>query len=164
MSCPSIQERLSERALARALDDPEREAAADRSHAAGCAACGAHLAFLRALEGTLAEGVESPSPAVLDAARRRAARVLRSRARPAGLRRVALRSFGLALAAVPVVLLHAYLVVWGASTLLAPWLPAPLLDWLGVVYFGSLALAIGALSGAIPLAVAAARGPRAGLA
>jgi hypothetical protein len=52
---------------------------------------------------------------------------------------------------------HAYVILEGGAWLLASWVPAPLLSWLGVAYLASVALAVGALYGMIPIAVAIRR-------
>jgi hypothetical protein len=155
VSCDAIQERLDERALARTLDDGSPEAAELCAHARSCAACGAHRRFLVALEAAL--DVPEPEPvaaAVVAAARTRAVRVLRSRETPPAVGRELVAALGVALLALPLVVAHAYLVIEGGAWLLAAWLPAPVLTWLGAVYLLSLALGVGALYGLIPLAVA----------
>jgi len=131
VSCDAIQERLDERALARTLDDGSPEAVELGAHALRCAACGAHRRFLVALEAAL----DVPEPEPVAAA-------------------VVAAALGVAVLALPLVVAHAYLVIEGGAWLLAAWLPAPVLTWLGAVYLLSLALGVGALYGLIPLAVA----------
>jgi hypothetical protein len=152
VSCEAFQERLDAGALARA-------AALDAdlaTHLRDCAACAAHQRFLHALVGAL-DAAPPPAPAdaaVVALARRRSARVLRAQETPAGVGRELVAALAVALLALPLVVAHAYLVLEGAAWLLAAWLPAPVLTWLGGVYLGSLALGVGALYGLIPLAVA----------
>lgn len=157
MICDTVQERLDELALARTL---EAGVASEglHAHVGQCGACGSHLHFLQQLGDALADGaVEPVAPAVVSAAQRRAARVLRARAEPRGLGRELGAALAVALLALPLVVVHAYLVVEGAAWLLATWVPEPVLAWLGVVYLASLALGVGALYGIIPLAVASRR-------
>jgi hypothetical protein len=63
-------------------------------------------------------------------------------------------ALAVAVLALPLVVGQAYLVIEGGAWLLARWVPAPVLTWLGGVYLISLALAVGALYGLIPLAIA----------
>ncbi|RIK99943.1 MAG: hypothetical protein DCC71_19700 [Proteobacteria bacterium] len=155
MSCEEIQEALDDRALARERGDLPH---ALGDHVRGCAACAAHLRFLHALADTLAEPAPAPvHPTVLAMARARAARALRAREAPAaaaGMGWELVAALSAAVLALPLVVGHAYLVLEGGAWLLASWLPAPLLTWLGLVYLGSLALGVGALYGLIPLAIA----------
>jgi hypothetical protein len=160
VSCDAIQERLAELALARELDAAERSRA-ELEHAAGCADCAAHARFLRALVASLEAGTApAVRSGVVETARARAARALRAQAPPPRFGRELAGALGVGLLALPVVLAHAWLVARGATALLAPWLPGAMMTWLGVVYFGSLALTVGALYAAIPLAVAWARRTR----
>ncbi len=162
MSCEAVQERLSELALARALDDEARWEARDRAHVADCAECTAHARFLRRLAAEL-DALPAPAPdaALLARVRARSERALRARSRPpalgAGFGLELAGALALALLALPFVAGHAWLVVQAAGAWLAPWLPGPVLTWLGVVYFGSLALVLGAGYGSIPAAVHYAR-------
>lgn len=156
MSCEEIQQHLDQAILARRSPD-----AADRSHVEGCASCGAHRSFLLALAADLeAQRVPAPQPAVLAAGRRRAVQALRERREMQGFLRELVRPLALGLLALPVALVHGFLVARLASALLAGWLPGPLLGFLGVLYFGSLALALGVLYGSIPVAVTLARRAR----
>jgi len=159
MSCEEVQERLTEALLAHAAPAPE-----DGTHAQGCGSCGAHARTLREVAEYLA-GVHVPAlraPA-LEACETRALRVLRAQraARaPAPLRGLGpdfLRAALLALLALPVAVGHAWLVAWAGSALLGSWLPGPVLGWLAVLYFAPVALALGVLYGAIPLAVVAGK-------
>jgi hypothetical protein len=157
VSCDTVQEQLDELALAGALD-AAGEAAEARAHARGCPACGAHLGFLRALAGELADPAAAPvpvRPAVVAAAQERARRALRAgEVRSPALGRELAVALALAVLALPLVVGQAYVVVEGGAWLLASWLPEPLLVWLGVAYLGSLGLAVGALYASIPLVVA----------
>lgn len=153
MSCESVQE-----ALAGAAGDP-----AVRAHLAGCAACAAHERFLRALAAAFdAEAAPALAPELLARTQTRAARALRAHA-PAPARSL-LREVVAALAvmalALPLVLAHAWLVAEGALALLGGILPPLLLEGLGVVYFGSLALAVGTLYALLPIWVATVRRAR----
>jgi hypothetical protein len=152
VSCEAFQQRLDLQALARASDGD----AALREHVENCDACRAHERFLLELVAALEA---PPAPALVDAAvveasRRRAVRVLRARETPRGVGRELAVALAVALLALPLVVAHAYLVLEGAAWLLASWVPAPVLTWLGGVYLASLALGVGALYGLIPLAVA----------
>jgi hypothetical protein len=113
--------------------------------------------LLHALGDTLGEP-EPVHPTVLALARDRAARALRAREAPAhvaaGMGWELVAALAAAVLALPLVVAHAYLVLEGGAWLLASWLPAPVLAWLGLVYLGSLALGVGALYGLIPLAIA----------
>jgi hypothetical protein len=157
-----MQERLDELAFARALAAPERWDPGLREHATGCAACAAHLRFLRSLGAEL-DALASPAPApeMLAAARVRASRALRARTRPASLWRPVVQAAGLSLAALPIVVLHAFVVAEGAVTLLGPVVPSGVLTWLGVSYFGSVALGLGGLAALLPLVASATREARA---
>jgi len=154
VTCDAIQERLDELAFARALDAATPEARALAAHAADCPACGAHRRFLVALADALAVPVPAAAEAAVAAARARAARVLRARATPPRVGRDVAVALAVAVLALPLVVGHAYVVIEGGAWLLARWLPAPVLDWLGAAYLVSLALGVGALYGLIPLAVA----------
>ena len=152
MSCEAIEQRLDELAFAHALDGPEPEVAA---HLRDCAACRAHRGFLVALTTSLANATPAPVAApVVAVATERALRVLRARPTQDRVGREIVAAIAVALLALPLVVAHAYLVVEAGAWLLARWVPAPLLVWLGGVYLLSLALGVGALYGLIPLAVA----------
>ena len=154
--CDAIEERLSELALAGEIEPMDAEL---RDHVAGCAGCSAHARFLRGLVAALDEldAVPPVRPGALASTQRRAVRALRAQAPPPSFARELAGALGLGVLALPVVIGHAWLVARGAEALLAPWLPRAVLAWLGFEYFGSLALAVGALYAAIPLALASAR-------
>ncbi len=153
MSCEAVQRRLEEALAAR-----REPAAGDHAHAEGCSACAAHRRFLVELTAELDALVVPPlAPAVLAATRERAAGALRERAAWRGFGRELAAAVALALVALPVAVAHGLLVARGASALLGAWVPAPVLSWLGLVYFGSVALAFGVLYGSLPLAVAFSR-------
>jgi len=154
--CDAIEERLSDLALAGEIELVDAEL---RAHLVGCSACSAHARFLRAVVAALDEldAVPAVRPGALAAAQRRAVRALRAQAPPPSFGRELASALGLGVLALPVVIGHAWLVARGAEALLAPWLPRAVIAWLGFEYFGSLALAVGALYAAIPLALAAAR-------
>ena len=155
MSCDTVQERLDERALARALDPGDAAAAEDLAHAQDCDACGAHLAFLRAFEAELGHAPLAPVRAsVVAATRQRATRALRAREAPTGFGRELIAALGVAMLALPLVVAQAFFVVESGAWLLASWVPEPILIALGVSYLGSFALGVGALYGSIPLVVA----------
>ena len=161
MSCEAIQERMSELALARALQTTERWDAEALEHALGCADCADHARFLRELVASLEASPVAPVDATAVAGtRRRATRALRAQAPPPHLVRELAAALAVALLALPILLGDAWLVAREATALLSPWLPDALLEWLGVVYFGSLALTTGALYAAIPLVVGWAHGRR----
>jgi hypothetical protein len=145
-------------ALEAGADDPPL-----RAHLGGCAACAGHARFLRTLEAALAaEAPPALAPELLARTRARAVRTLRAHA-PAPTRGLlgelagALAVLALAL---PFVLAHAWLVAEGASALLGGILPPLVLEGLGVVYFGSLALAVGALYALLPIWIALVRRAR----
>jgi hypothetical protein len=162
VSCDAIQERLSELALGHALDGPERWDAELREHALGCGDCAGHARFLRALVGSLESMPAEPARAVVVAgARERARRALRAQAPPPRFARELAGAFAIGVLALPLAFGDAWLVAREGTALLSPWLPSAVLTWLGVVYFGSLALTTGALYAAIPLAVGWAHRERA---
>jgi hypothetical protein len=155
MTCDAIQERLDEQVLARALAAPDAGAEALLAHAATCDACGAHLAFLRAMDAELGGAVVAPPPAAVVArAERGALRALRAREHPRGFARELVAALAIAVLALPLVVAQAVVVVEGAAWLLASWVPEPILAWLGFGYLGTFALAVGALYASIPLVVA----------
>lgn len=157
MSCEVVQQQMETLVFEGALGGHTAEAIEARSHAEACAACAAHLHFLRALGISLAHERAQPVPvsaALLERTRQRAIRTLRAREMPRGVGRELVVSIALAVLALPLVVAHAVLVVEGAAWLLAQWVPAPILTWLAGVYVVSLALGVGALYGMIPLAVA----------
>lgn len=92
-----------------------------------------------------------------------ALRVLRARRHahaPAPLRgmgRDLLRAAALGLLALPVAVGHGLLVAWAGASVLGPFVPQPVLTWIGVFYFAPVVLGLGVLYGAIPLAVAIGR-------
>jgi hypothetical protein len=77
-----------------------------------------------------------------------------------GLAREVVAALAVLALALPVVVGHAWLVAEGAIALLGGLLPPLVLEGLGVVYFGSLALAVGALYALLPLWVAVVRRAR----
>lgn len=154
MSCDAIQERMSELALARGLGEPERWEEDAREHVHGCTECAAHARFLEALMTSLESSPPAPvHAAAVAGARERAVRALRAQTAPPHLVRELAALLAVALLALPILVGDAWLVAREATALLAPWLPSALLTWLGVVYFGSLALTTGALYAALPLVV-----------
>lgn len=157
MSCEAIEAVLEQRPGA-ASEDP-----AVRSHLERCAACADHARLVALLDGTLAAEAPAPaSPEVVARCRARAARALRAHAPPPA--RGLLRELAAALAvmalALPLTIAHAWLVAEGAGALLGGILPRLVLEGLGVVYFGSLALAVGTLYALLPLWVATVRRAR----
>jgi hypothetical protein len=154
--CERVQLRLCEAALAGRDAD-----AGERSHARGCESCAAYASLLERLDRELAPASLTPlSPALLAVCRSRAERALRARELPCGFGRDVARALGLGLLALPLVALWSTLVVRWTTAALAPLVPDMLLAWLGLVYFGSLALGLGLAYGAIPIAIALARGRR----
>jgi len=144
--------------LASAAGDP-----AVRAHVAGCPECTAHERFLRALGAAFdAEAPSALAPELLARTHARAARALRAHA-PAptwGLLREVSAALAVLALALPLVLAHAWLVAEGALALLGGILPPLLLEGLGIVYFGSLALAVGTLYALLPIWVATVRRAR----
>jgi hypothetical protein len=163
VSCDPIQERLDELLLARTATRPDGWDPGLADHVAGCAGCAEHVRFLGALRDSLAAQVPpGPSPDVLAGAQARARRALRARSAPRrGLARELAAALAVSLLALPVMVGQAWLVAEGAGWLLQLFLPATVVTWLGVVYFGSVALAVGTLYALIPLGVALARQARA---
>jgi hypothetical protein len=155
MSCETVQAALDDGAV----HDPSL-----RAHLAECAACAAHERFVRALGASFAALERTPelAPALLARTRTRAARALRAHAPvPArGLLRELAGVLVVLALGLPLVLAHAWLVAEGALVLLGGILPPLLLEGLGVVYFGSLALAVGTLYALLPLWVATVRRAR----
>ena len=160
MNCHEFQQRLDETALEHRLAaDPrgsEPGAAHEAlSHAGSCELCGAHLAFLRALDAELAALPLAPVRAsIIASAEQRAARALRARERPHGFGRELAAALAVAVLALPLVVAQAFVVVESGAWLLASWVPEPILMGLGVGYLASFALGVGALYGSIPLVVA----------
>jgi hypothetical protein len=154
--CAAVEEALAERLLAGTEPAPEVSA-----HVAQCAACASHERLLAALGAALAgeEAPSPPAPEAVERARRRALRALRAH-EPAPVRgllgELAVAAAVLALA-LPFAFAHAWLVAEGAVALLGGLLPPLLLEGLGVVYFGSLALAMGTLFAVLPPWVARIR-------
>jgi anti-sigma factor RsiW len=155
VNCDAAQERLDERALTRSLAVRDGTAAEFFAHVDGCEACGAHLAFLRALDAELAALPTAPVRAsVVATAQQRAARALRAREQAHGFGRELAAALAVAVLALPFVVAQAFVVVESGAWLLASWLPHPILLGLGAAYLGSFALGVGALYGSIPLVVA----------
>lgn len=150
MNCDAVQQQLDELALAHDAASAELVA-----HADACAVCGAHRAFLHALDAEFAALPLAPVRAsVVASAQERAARALRAREHAHGFGRELVAALAIAVLALPLVVAQAFVVVEGAAWLLASWVPQPILFGLGVAYLGSFALGVGALYGSIPLVVA----------
>lgn len=156
MSCEAVQAALEARALGVPTHGGD---GAHAAHLAACADCAAHQRVLAALAAAPAEGVAPPAPEVVARARKRAVRALRAheQAPARGLVGELLLAAAVLALALPFTVAHAWLMAEGAGALLGGWLPAVLLDGLGVVYFGSLALAVGTLYALLPVWVALAR-------
>jgi len=154
VNCDAVQERLDERALARSLAAGDTAAAELIAHADRCEACGAHLAFLRALDAEFALPLAPVRASVVAAAQQRAARALRAREPAHGFGRELVAALVVAVLALPFVVAQAFVVVESGAWLLASWVPQPILIGLGAAYLGSFALGVGALYGSIPLVVA----------
>ena len=155
MNCDEFQQQLDERALARALAAGTGAAPEPLEHAASCERCGAHLAFLRALDAEFSALPLAPVRAsIVAGAQQRAARALRARERPHGFGRELVAVLAVAMLALPLVVAQAYVVVESFAWLLASWVPEPILMGLGLGYLASFALGVGALYGSIPLVVA----------
>lgn len=150
MNCDAVQQQLDEIALAHDAANAELIA-----HADACEACGAHRAFLRALDAEFAALPLAPVRAsVVASAQDRAARALRAREHAHGFGRELVAALAIAVLALPLVVAQAFVVVESAVWLLASWVPQPILLGLGIAYLGSFALGVGALYGSIPLVVA----------
>ena len=153
MNCEEVQGRLTEAALAQSAAEPD-----DLAHAGECTLCDRHTHFLEALAATLDDSTApSLGPSALARCRERTLRTLRAHEVPIGIGSDLIRAIALALLTLPLVIAHALAVAQGASLLLSPILPELALAWLGLVYFGSLALAVGVIYGSIPLLVARGR-------
>jgi hypothetical protein len=154
-----VEERLVEALLARA-----EPAAADREHAATCAACARAAAELARLARAL-EAAAPPAPAPglaaaalalgrLELARRRLARPRAeplARGLPAGYARECARLLAPAVLALPLLLAwHAAVLALG-ERLLAGWLPPLLLAGLGSAYLAAAAGWAALVYGSIPL-------------
>ena len=155
MSCDAFQQRLDACALARSLAPDDGAAGEPFAHAASCEACGAHLAFLRALDAELAAlPLAAVGASIVATAQQRATRALRAREQPHGFARELAVALAGAMLALPLVVAQAFVVVESGAWLLAAWVPEPILVWLGFGYLASFALGVGALYGSIPLVVA----------
>jgi anti-sigma factor RsiW len=156
MSCEGVQAALEALALGAQRDGGDPAVAA---HLAACATCAAHGRVLAALAATRGGAIAPPAPEVVAHARERAVRALRAHEQAPARALVAellLAAAVLALA-LPFTVAHAWLVAEGAAALLGGLVPAVLLEGLGVVYFGSLALAVGTLYALLPVWVALVR-------
>jgi hypothetical protein len=152
MSCEATQQRLEQLAdpsQLQTLGDDERR------HLASCDACAAHHALLLTLT---AESVQTEAPALppqlLATVERRAVHALRVVHQRRALRWDIAAPLAVALLALPIALGQGWLWLKGLAFLLDTWLPASVLTGLAVVHFTSVALALGALYGAIPLVIA----------
>ena len=156
MSCETVQAALEAQALGAGTHEIDAAAAA---HLAACADCAAHQGLLAGLAAVLVEEAPPPRPEVVALARERALRALRAHgpAPARGLVSELLVAAAVLALALPFTVAHAWLVAEGAAALLGGLLPAALLEGLGVVYFGSLALAVGTLYALLPVWVALAR-------
>jgi hypothetical protein len=133
MNCDAVQERLDEFALARALDPGDVATDDVLTHARVCDACGAHLAFLRALDAEVAlERLAPVRASVLAATKQRAARALRAREEPHPFGRELFAALAVAVLALPLVVAQGFCVVESGAWLLAAWVPVPILFGLGV--------------------------------
>lgn len=166
MSCEEIQEALTERWLAdRAVAPASRgtgsEDTAWGDHARTCASCAAHSRFLRALSSSLDTEVEpSRDRAVLARSHTRAARALRAHRPSRGFGRELVAAVVVLALGLPVAVAQAWLVAQGAAALLEPIVPHVVLVGLGVFYFGTFLLMVGALYAFVPLWVATVRRAR----
>jgi hypothetical protein len=152
MSCNATQQRLeqlADQSQLQALGDDERQ------HLASCDECAAHHALLLTLADESAQTEAPPlSPQLLATVERRAIHALRITQRRSALHWDIAAPLAVALLALPLALGQGWLWLKGLALLLGTWLPAPIVTGLAVVHFASVALALGALYGAIPLVIA----------
>ena len=150
--CDGIQESLTAASLGAAP-----LATGDQSHLDICEGCREHAEWLVRVARELTDGEPGPPSLAVERSRRAAVQALRARRLPHGFVRDVAVGLSIALLALPLVLGEAFLVGRFAARVLAPVLPELVLGWLGLTYFGSVALALGVAYGSIPLAVALAR-------
>jgi len=159
MSCKSTQQRLeqlADQSQLQALGEDERR------HLASCDECAAHHALLLTLATESVQTEPPPlSPRLLATVERRAIHALRATRQRRALRWDIAAPLAVALLALPIALGQGWLWLKGLALLLEAWLPASILTGLAVVHFASVALTLGALYGAIPLAIAYANHTRA---
>lgn len=150
--CQTVQERLSDAFFARTV-----AARVDVEHADRCASCGAHRNDLEQLAGALAADPEpEPDPRLVDVTRVRAQEEMRRRkaaraAPPVGYAGELRRLVVFAALPLPVVLIWNLAVLSTAEGLLAPWLPAALLQGLAASYLLTGATWLACLFGSLPL-------------
>jgi anti-sigma factor RsiW len=152
MSCDATQQRLEQ------LADPSQlEALGDdeRQHLASCDDCAAHHALLLELAAeSVPMAVPALPPQLLATVERRAVHALRVAQQRRALRWDIAAPLAVALLALPIALGQGWLWLKGLAFVLGSWIPASVLTGLAVVHFISVALALGALYGAIPLVIA----------
>jgi hypothetical protein len=153
--CDAVQERISDAWLARGETAP-----ADREHARGCEACGAHERELVALARAFsADAPPLPNDALVAATLRRASDELARRAAaraapPEGWRRELGRLVAAAALPLPVVLAWNAAVLTFGGQLLEGLLPVALIHALGAAYVLAGATWLGCLYGSLPLVAA----------
>lgn len=161
MSCEATQEELTERSLVPKAAEPASWDPVLRDHVRACAACTAHLRFLRALMASLASDVAvAPDPGALVRIETRAVRALRAHQPSRGFGRELVAAVVVLALGLPVAVAQAWLVAQGAAALLEPIVPEVVIVGLGVFYFGTFLLMVGTLYACIPLWVATVRRAR----
>ncbi len=152
MSCETTQQRLEQLANQSQLQGLGED---ERRHLASCNECAAHHALLLTLAAESVQTEPPPlPPQLLATVERRAIRALRATRQRRALRWDIAAPLAMALLALPIALGQEWLWLKGLALLLDSWLPASILTGLAVVHFASVALTLGALYGALPLAIA----------
>jgi predicted anti-sigma-YlaC factor YlaD len=152
MSCQNLQQRLDQLAQQSQLQVLDPEA---REHLANCAQCAAHHALLLALTADEIRAEPPPlSPQLLAAVEKRAMGALRATGRRAVMRWDIAAPLAVSLLALPIALGQGWLWLRGLGFLLESWLPEALVAGLAIAHIASVALTLGALYAALPLAIA----------
>jgi hypothetical protein len=152
MSCQTTQQRLEQLAnhgQLRSIGEDQRQ------HLASCDECAAHHALLLTLTDEAGQTEPPPlPPQLLATLEQRAIRALRATHQRRLMRWDIAAPLAVALLALPITVGQGWLWFKGLALLLETWLPASILTGLAVVHFASVALTLGALYGALPLAIA----------
>jgi anti-sigma factor RsiW len=152
MNCQNTQQRLdqfTEQSQIQALDSETRE------HLASCAQCAAHHALLLALTADEIRAEPPPiPPQLLATLEERAMGALRATGRRRVMHWDIAAPLVVSLLALPIALGQGWLWLRGLGFVLESWLPEALVTGLVVVHIVSVALTLGALYAALPLAIA----------
>jgi len=161
LSCEAAQEVLTEQLLVPRGAEPASWDPVLRDHVRACAACTAHLQFLRDLMTSLASDVAvAPDPGALVRIESRAVRALRAHQPSRGFGRELVAVVVVLALGLPIAVAQAWLVAQGAAALLEPIVPEVVIIGLGVFYFGTFLLMVGTMYACIPLWVATVRRAR----